>query len=260
MRIVSWNCKLALDRKWTRLQALGLDLAIVQECASPAILAARGVDLDPGRCLWTAKSNADNANKGLGVFAGEGVDIRVAPRWAEVVSRWADQPYRLDVLLPFEVTAPRRLNILAVWSFNNRGLPGRAGMPGPVLVAVDELRDWLNAAPSLVIGDFNSNVIWDRPRNANSFSRNIAALNQLGLRSVWHHVTGGVFGQEAQATHRWRADKTYHIDYAFAPDALLDGADCRIEPLEAWCGPDGVSDHAPLVLDLPTLDQQRTAA
>ena len=42
----------------------------------------------------------------------------------------------------------------------------------------------------------------------------------------------------------------YHIDYACGSTALLRGAVCHIEPLDAWCGKGGVSDHAPLVLDL----------
>jgi len=249
MRIVSWNCKLALDRKWPRVQALVPDLAIVQECASPEVLAAKRLKFDPSACLWTSKSNAKNANKGLGVFA-PGAEIRPATVWPEIVARWAEHPYRLDVLLPFEVIRPRRLNVLAVWSFNNRDKPGKGQMPGPVLVALDELRDWLTSEASLVIGDFNHHVCWDKPKDLNSFSRQIAAFDQLGFRSAYHHLGGVAHGEEPDHTHRWRVGMTYHIDYAFAPLALLEGARCRIEPLDRWCGEGGISDHAPLVLDL----------
>lgn len=250
IRIVTWNCKLGLDRKWARLQDLAPDISIIQECASPAVLAARGLSLDPAATLWAAKSNARDDNKGLGVFAHGGVEIRPAPHWAQVVARWAEHPYRLDGLLPFEVVAPRRLNILAVWSFNNRDKPGRAKMPGPVLVGLEELRDWLLEAPSLVVGDFNNHVCWDRPGGQNSFARHIEAFGRLGFRSAYHHLGGVAHGEETERTHQWRPSMTYHIDYAFAPQTLLEGARCRIEPLTEWCGKGGVSDHAPLILDI----------
>jgi hypothetical protein len=129
MRIGSWNCKLALDHKWARLQALGPDLAIVRECASPAILAGRGVDLDSTRCLWAAKSTARDANKGLGVFAGEGVEIGPAPLWPEIVGRWAEHLYRLDVLLPFEVIRASRLHVWPSGPSTTGGGRGEAGCP-----------------------------------------------------------------------------------------------------------------------------------
>ena len=260
MRIATWNCKLALDRKWERLQSLAADLAIVQECASPEVLASKGVPLDPSRCLWVAKSNAANAHKGLGIFAGPGVDIRIAPQWPAILERWSDQPHRLDLMLPVEVEGLRRLNVLAVWSFNNRDKPGKSRMPGPVLVAMDELKDWLLDAPSLVIGDFNNHGIWDKPKDENSFARHLLAFERLGLRSAHHHLNGCAHGEESEATHLWRAGMSYHIDYAFASAPLLDGATCRIEPLADWCGPGGVSDHAPLMLDLPVSAGQRVVA
>lgn len=248
---MTWNCKQALDQKWSRLMDLAPDIATVQECASPAILGKRGVPLDGWSSLWASKSDAANARKGLGVFAAPGVILQPAPRWPEVIARWAEQPYRLDVLMPFEVLAPQRLNVLAVWSFNNRGQPGRAQMRGPVLVALDELGDWLQEAPSLVIGDFNNHPRWDRPRTQNTFARHIEELGGLGLRSAYHHLGGVAHGDEPVATHLWRAGMRYHIDYAFASGSLLDGAACSIAPMDAWCGPGGISDHVPLVLELP---------
>tara|TARA_R110002124_G_scaffold99593_2_gene245737 strand:- start:1248 stop:2030 length:783 start_codon:yes stop_codon:yes gene_type:complete len=256
MRIASWNCKLALDRKWGRLQSLAADLAIVQECASPDVLAAKGVPLDPSRCLWAAKSNAANAHKGLGVFAGPGVDIRVAPQWPEILERWSHQPHRLDLMLPVEVSGPRQLNVLAVWSFNNRDQRGKTRMPGPVLVAMEELKPWLLEQPSLVVGDFNNHGIWDKPKDENSFARHLTAFDQLGFRSAYHHLNGCAHGDEVAHTHLWRAGMSYHIDYAFGPSALLEGAVCRLEALDDWCGPGGVSDHAPLVLDLAPSGEQ----
>lgn len=35
MRLVTWNCNGALNRKFDALMALGPDVAVVQECAAP---------------------------------------------------------------------------------------------------------------------------------------------------------------------------------------------------------------------------------
>jgi hypothetical protein len=61
------------------------------------------------------------------------------PGWAEVKQRWGSQ---LAVVLPVEIDGPVSFRLLAVWSFNNRGTPLQHSMPGPVHVALDELRDW----------------------------------------------------------------------------------------------------------------------
>jgi hypothetical protein len=64
-------------------------------------------------------------------------------------------PARLDVVIPVEVLAPVRINVLAVWSYNNRNRKSGLKLRGPVLCALDFLGDWLSKAPFLVIGDFN---------------------------------------------------------------------------------------------------------
>jgi hypothetical protein len=45
MRLVTWNCnKGAYDRKIARVDTLGADVAVIQECASPAA--------ESNQCLW----------------------------------------------------------------------------------------------------------------------------------------------------------------------------------------------------------------
>ena len=43
MRLVAWNCNMALHRKVDALRALRPDVAVISECATPAILAERSV-------------------------------------------------------------------------------------------------------------------------------------------------------------------------------------------------------------------------
>ena len=66
MRIVAWNCNMALDRKFQRLRALEPDIAIVPEAANPKRLAQRG--LDGFAYQWLG----ENPNKVLGVLGFNG--------------------------------------------------------------------------------------------------------------------------------------------------------------------------------------------
>jgi hypothetical protein len=65
MRIVVWNCAMALHAKWDRLMSLRPDVAIVPECAGPAVLCKRRGAAEPCSFEW----DGHNQNKGLGVFA-----------------------------------------------------------------------------------------------------------------------------------------------------------------------------------------------
>jgi endonuclease/exonuclease/phosphatase family metal-dependent hydrolase len=105
----------------------------------------------------------------------------------------------------------------------------------------------------MVIGDFNNNAIWDG-RSAYNFSDLNRRLGDLGLCSVYHARSGERPGEESIPTHFWRdragGSQAYHIDYIFLRRHLLDA----VEGFEAgrhedWCG-NGLSDHAPLVLDI----------
>ena len=64
MRLVAWNCNMALHRKLDALRRLEPDIAVISECASPERLQALGVldgiSDDP---IWIG----DNPTKGLAV-------------------------------------------------------------------------------------------------------------------------------------------------------------------------------------------------
>ena len=66
MRLVAWNCNMALHRKRAALHTLKPDVAVLSECASPERLAERlgadGLSCDP---VWIGA----NRDKGLAVLA-----------------------------------------------------------------------------------------------------------------------------------------------------------------------------------------------
>jgi hypothetical protein len=66
MRIVTWNCNMALHRKAAPLLALKPDIAVVCECAAPDRLRAHGgTDWLQESPVWVGH----NPHKGLAVLA-----------------------------------------------------------------------------------------------------------------------------------------------------------------------------------------------
>lgn len=240
MRLVTWNCNMALHEKWAELLALKPDVAIIPECADLDRLRALTPLFVPQEAVWIG----DNPTKGLGVFGFNGYGLTLLP----------DFTPDLRHIAPVSVSGPTRFNLLAVWAFNNSGSVSRLGDQGPLLQALDRYGAYLTAGPAIVAGDFNNHVIWDKPRKANNHANAVSRLSEFGLVSAYHASRGVGQGEETEPTHYWRDRKkdgpTYHIDYVFYPEAWQAGVrEVSIGTFEDWTGRK-LSDHVPIVVDL----------
>jgi hypothetical protein len=241
MRIVAWNCNMALDRKIDALLALRPDIAIVSECAEPARLKFR---TRPG---WTESEPVwigRNPSKGLAVFGFNGHRLRLADDY------WPSLRY----IAPIHVSGSLDCHLLAVWAQNFSGGVTRKAQIGPLRRALSRYRDFLTARPAIVAGDLNHNVIWDKPGWRNNHGAAVASLARLGIESAYHAFHREAQGEESRPTLYWRDRRkdgpTYHIDYVFLPQSWIGriGA-LRIGSFEDWCGA-GFSDHVPVIVDV----------
>jgi exodeoxyribonuclease-3 len=241
MRIVAWNCCMALNRKFEAISRLEPDVAVICECAEPRRLAAvgalKGVCAEP---VWIG----DNGNKGLAVFTYNGYRARLA------------EPFYpgLRHIAPVTISGPAEYNLLAVWAQNGSAGITRKHQLGPLRRALGKYRSFLMQRASIVAGDFNNNVCWHRPGWRINHASAVTALAKLGLVSAYHELRGEAQGSESVPTLYWRDRKKtgpcYHIDYIFLTERLLAHAsELRIGSYEDWCG-SGLSDHVPIVLDL----------
>lgn len=241
MRIVAWNCNMALDRKLGALLDTEPDIAIISECAAPARLRTR-VRLDGLRhdLVWIGQ----NSNKGLAVFAFNGYTARLA------------KPYyrALHYVAPVHISGPVECNVLGVWAQNASGGVVRKDQPGPLQSALRRYRKFLVGSPSVVAGDLNSNAIWDKPGWQLNHTTTVETLKRLGLVSAYHATRGERHGRETAPTIFWRDrtkdGPTYHIDYVFLPERWI--AQVRrltLGTFENWCGT-GLSDHVPIIVDI----------
>ena len=241
MRLVTWNCNMALHRKLEALRSLEPDVAVVSECARPDIVVERaGLASLGADSVWIGA----NDHKGLAALGFNGYRVALDERYK------ASHRY----VAPVRVSGRRRFNLLAVWAQNFSAGITRKRQPGPLRLALRRYRGFLTEVPSVVAGDFNNNLIWDKPGWLMNFSHTVDVLAALGLNSVYHHVTGEAFGEERAPTIYWRDrtkdGPTYHIDYVFAPHQWLRKVrNIEVGCFEDWCG-SRLSDHVPLTVDL----------
>jgi len=241
MRIVAWNCNMALHRKLDALMSLSPDIAVVSECANPDRLRMRGVpDSALGQPVWIG----ENRDKGLAVLAFNGHSVRLA------------EPYypTLRYIAPVVVSGPTPFSLLAVWAQNASAGLTRKNQLGPLRRSLTKYRTLLSNGPALVAGDLNNNVFWDRPGWRMNHARAVASLEKQGLTSAYHAVRGEAQGCETDPTLYWRDRRkdgpTYHIDYVFLPRSWIGKITAlTVGSFEEWCG-SGLSDHVPIVVDI----------
>ena len=99
----------------------------------------------------------------------------------------------------------------------------------------------------VLIGDFNSNTIWDKKHSNRNHSIVVERLNKIGLVSAYHYRFNEKQGEEKTNTfflYRHK-DMGYHIDYAFVNEKYI--KDFKILDGDEWLN---YSDHKPIVLEL----------
>lgn len=226
MRIVTWNCcRGAYAKKAPLLDALAPDIAVIQECAKPVI--------ESDTLLWFG----DNPRQGLAVQSFGHYRLRALPRVDDVPK----------FVFPVEVIGPECFSLLAVWSKGKQTFRYVMG----VVKAVEAYSHIFESSPTVLIGDLNSNAIWDtwHPANLNHTAL-VTSLSNLGLVSSYHHFFDEPHGAETQPTCYllWKQERPYHIDYCFVPEAWT----ARIQHVEVGSYEEwkSHSDHRPLLVDL----------
>jgi exodeoxyribonuclease-3 len=237
MRLVVWNCGGAVRKKWSTIERLEPDVAIVIECDRPDRIA----DLAHGSSAWMGTL----AHKGLAVFGfGE---------WKVLEADFVEE--RLEYILPVRVSGPAEVDLYAVWASNHRAkvrLPGHEKIGQPRSL-IDVYQPGRGSRPAIVAGDFNSSVVWDKPTRPR-FAEMVARYAEEGFVSLYHSKTSEDFGAETAPTHWWRDRRedgpTYHIDYVFVPERLAPGSQLHVGTFEESVTI-GRSDHAFMVAEIP---------
>lgn len=221
MKIASWNCNGKFREKFQHILTLDADIYVIQECENPAEINSAEYKNFATNYIWTGENN----NKGLGVFARNGIRL--------TENNWSKFCLRNFI----SVKINDNFDLLAVWACKPY---------------IEEYYIYQNINISnfnedtIIIGDFNSNAIWDKKNSIRTHSAVVQQLNEIGICSAYHQVSKELQGKETLPTfYLYRhIDRGYHIDHCFT-------AQKNIKTYQILHNLDWLekSDHMPILLE-----------
>jgi exodeoxyribonuclease III len=233
MKIISWNCNMAFRKKAEFILIHKPDILIVPECECPDKLLFNENLPKPTDMLWFGT----NQNKGLGIFS------------------YSDSRFKLldshnpefKMIIPIDVKGGQYdFTLYAIWA-NNPGDPDGHYIE-QVWKAIKHYDKNLTNKKTMLVGDFNSNTIWDRKHRESNHSNVVQYLEGKGIFSSYHLYHKQSQGKEAHPTlYMYRhKDKPYHIDYCFVSADLAERIQSvEIGEYEFWMR---YSDHVPVIV------------
>jgi exodeoxyribonuclease-3 len=231
MKLITWNCNMAFRKKAGKILAHHPDILVLQECEQTDRIIFQKRWPKPNSALWFG----NNPHKGLAIFSFGEYKLKA--------HNWHNPNIRLVV--PVSVRHERnRFTLFAIWAHNPEDPDGR--YVEQVWKAVHHYEKQLSK-PAILIGDFNSNTIWDKKYRKGNHSHVVEKLATKGITSSYHQFHNQVQGEEQHPTFYLykHKNKPYHLDYCFTSSHFSD----RLESVEIglhrqW---KKYSDHVPLI-------------
>jgi len=234
MKLISWNCQGAFRKKAEIILPHKPDIVVVQECECPDKLRFSSATQRPTDFNWYG----DNIHKGIGIFSYS--DYRF-----ELLEIFNPE---FRYILPFRVTRKgKAFTLLAIWAMDNKE-KREARYIGQIWLAINHYTQLLKGSV-ILIGDFNSNKIWDYKDRVGSHSSVVSLLAASNIQSVYHKFFNQQQGAEAHPTFFLQRNKKkpYHIDYCFASADILEKLQyIEIGRYKKWAAH---SDHSPLIIN-----------
>ena len=233
MKLITWNCQGAFRKKAKHILQINPDILVVQECEHPDKLIFNSSDLVPSDLLWIG----DNKHKGLGVFSYGDYKIQLLKEYNP----------QIKYVAPIYVSGGEfDFILIAIWANNPTDKEGQ--YVEQVWKAVNFYAELLKFENVLLIGDLNSNKIWDKPKRKGNHSAVVQKLADDNIHSFYHKHYNEKQGEEIISTfflYRNR-NKPYHLDYCFASETLLNKMlKFEVGAFEDWIP---FSDHMPIIV------------
>jgi exodeoxyribonuclease III len=214
------------------------DILIVPECEHPNKLVFESGIKKPTDTLWFGQ----NMNKGLGIFSYCNFRLKVLDVYNE----------SFKMVIPIAVSdGIYKFTLFAIWANNPTDSDGH--YITQVWKAINYYESLIINKQTILIGDFNSNTIWDRPKREGNHSTVVRLLEAKGIYSVYHKHLNQIQGDEKHPTlYMYRKkDKPYHVDYCFASSDILEHLKAvEVGEYEFWSQ---YSDHVPVMVKFESL-------
>jgi exodeoxyribonuclease III len=209
------------------------DILIIVECEHPDKLLFPVDTPIPTDSLWFGK----NQNKGLAIFSYSNFRFQVL----------ANHNEDFKMIIPIKVTDGHiDFTLFLIWAYNPDDKDGK--YITQVWKAIMHYDNLLTDKPAMLIGDFNSNTVWDYEKNKlSNHSSVVKQLESKGIFSTYHLHHKQIQGTEKHPTfYMYRhKDKPYHIDYCFASADMLEHLrSVEIGEYDFWTK---YSDHTPVI-------------
>ncbi|MDQ3683894.1 MAG: endonuclease/exonuclease/phosphatase family protein [Bacteroidota bacterium] len=233
MKIATWNCNMAYRKKAGFILAHTPDIVIIPECECPEKLKFNADTILPNDIFW----KGSHQHKRLGIFSYGNYRFKLLDNYNP----------ELKTILPLAVTGGKfDFTLFAIWANNPQDK--NYEYVGQVWKALQHYDTLLKKERTILIGDFNSNSIWDKPKREGNHSTVVKHLEQKGIYSTYHKHYNQIQGKEEHSTlfmYRHQ-NKPYHIDYCFASIDLIDKLkNVEIGSYEEWTK---YSDHKPVIV------------
>jgi hypothetical protein len=227
MKLISWNCKMAYRKKAESILKYQPDIAVIPECEY--------LGEDTSKQLWFG----DNRKKGIGIFSYSDFELELHKEYNP----------SFKYVIPIKVKGPLEFNLFAIWAMNDLA-DVKQRYIGQVYSAIVHYKALLGE-PTVIMGDFNWNVIWDAKPDyplCGTLTDVIKILESWKIRSIYHEFYNEDFGKETKPTlfMYHRQNRPYHVDYCFASSDLK-VSNVEIGNFDNWIGK---SDHMPIIVTL----------
>lgn len=171
MKLITWNCQMAFRNKVELLLAQKPNVMVIQECEVLDKLNYQNWSRKPTSALWYGR----NLHKGLAIFSFGKYELSALDQYTDTI-RW---------VVPIELKKGEvKYSMLAIWAHHPEDPDGRyVEQIWKALAHYDELIQDKN---TLLLGDFNSNSIWDRKSRLGNHTDVVNRLAIKNIHSCYH--------------------------------------------------------------------------
>lgn len=206
------------------------DILVIPECEAPEKWVKSSWRDNIEQFLWFG----NNKNKGLGILSlSSKYTFEVHP----------DYKKEYQYIIPLKVCGDEEFIILAVWSQNMK--KQYYSYIGQIYLALKHYETLLSK-PCFIIGDWNSNKIFDCFKRVGTHSDVVEKLIGYDIHSIYHKYFNEEQGKESRPTYYFRKEqeRPFHIDYIFGSRRFYD----RLVRIEVGTYDDWIqySDHMPI--------------